>query len=104
MNLSLGVATPSPWPATRPAPGPSLYVRARPKIDLIARDEFLDGTLFRASTGFPGAKPLVAESEFVFGAGWNHARLEYTVIRRGKEFDGQPSLHTYSTCAFSWLP
>lgn len=104
MNLSLGVATPSPWPATRPAPGPSLYVRASPRIDFIGRDEFLDGTLFRASTGLPGAKPVVAESEIVFGAGWNHVRLEYTVTRRGKEFDGQPNLHTYSTCALSWLP
>ena len=104
MNVSLGLATPTPWPATRPAPGPSFYVRASPRLDLVGRDEFLDGTLFRASSGLPGARPLVPESELVFGAGWSHARLEYTVIRRGKEFDGQPTPHTYSTCAFIWLP
>jgi hypothetical protein len=104
MNVSLGRATPMPWPAGRPASGPALYVRARPKLDVVARDEFLDGTLFRASRGFPGAQALVPESEFVFGAGWSHARLEYAVIRRGKEFDGQPTPHTYSSCTFAWLP
>lgn len=104
MNVSLGLATPTPWPSTEPARGPSFYVRARPKLDVIARNEFLDGTLFRASSGLPGAKVLVPESEFVFGAGWSHARLEYSVIRRGKEFAGQPTPHTYSSCAFSWLP
>lgn len=104
MNVSLGLATPAPRGGTRPAPGPSLYVRASPKVDFVARDEFLDGTLFRESTGLPGANPVVAESEIVFGAGWSHARLEYAVIRRGKEFAGQPSLHTYSSCVLRWLP
>ena len=104
LNASLGLAAVAPWAATRPSTGPSLSVRASPKLDLVARDEFLDGTLFRESTGLPGSRTIVAESEFVFGAGWSHARLEYAVIRRGKEFDGQPSLHTYSTCTFRWLP
>jgi hypothetical protein len=103
MNLSIGLATVPPWPATQEGTGPSLYVRAEPKVDLVARDEFLDGTLFRASSG-PGSNPVVFESEFAFGAGFRHARLEWSVVRRGKEFAGQPSLHTYSSCAFTWLP
>ncbi len=103
-NLALGLNPASAWPPSGSAPrGPALYLRATPKVDLIARDEFLDGALFRSSPG-PGAAPVVGESEVVFGAGWTHARLEWAVIRRSKEFADQPVPHTYSTCAFTWLP
>ena len=106
LGVTLGFAPPGPWPAPGPGTrGPALYVRAAPKVDLIARDEFLDGPLFLRDPGpAPGARSVVAESEVGFGAGWGHARLEWTVLRRGKEFDGQPAMHTYSTLAFTWLP
>jgi len=104
VNLVLGLNPAAPWPAAGASPhGPSLYVRATPRLDLVARDEFLDGPLFRAGGG-PGSEPWIGESEVVFGAGWAHARLEYAVLRRSKEFAAQPVPHTYSTCAFTWLP
>jgi len=103
-TFSAGLGPPRPWPAPAPTgSGPALYLRWAPRLDLIARDEFLDGTLFRSSAA-PGANPVVPESEFVIGTGWGHARLEWSVLRRGKEFEAQPGPHTYGSLALTWLP
>ena len=87
---------------SRPA-GPSLYVRAHPRLDWIGRDEFLGRPLFRSGTG-PEPRPLVAESEVALGAGAGRLAIEWAVMRRTREFDAQPAYHTYSSLALSWLP
>lgn len=103
LNFALGLRPPEPWPSSASPKGPSLYLRAAPKLDLIARDEFLDGPLFRQSV-MPGASPVVAESELAIGAGTGHARLEWAVMRRTKEFKQQPEDHTYASITLTWLP
>ncbi|MEO5617458.1 MAG: lipid A deacylase LpxR family protein [Candidatus Eisenbacteria bacterium] len=102
--LVMGWSPRGPWPAATPRNrGASLYVRAHPHLDLIARDEFLDGTLFRDSPG-PGSRALVGESEVAFGCGWNRLQLEWVVFRRSREFDGQPNPHTYASLSAAWNP
>jgi len=110
VDLRVGLPWVAGWPAPGLGPeaagarrGPSLHVRLEPHVDLIARDEFLDGTLFRSRPG-PGARPVVAESEAALGVGWGPALLEWTVFRRSREFDLQPKPHTYSSLALHWNP
>ncbi len=108
--VDLRVALPVSAGFGMPAPGsPSvtrglrLYVKAHPKLDLVARDEFLDGPLFRDHPA-PGAKRAVVESEVLAGTGWGAFAVEWAVKRRSREFAGQPKPHTYATLSATWSP
>lgn len=104
LPMVVGWAPPGLWTAGAPVPaGWSIYVRLNPHVEFIARDEFLDGTLFRHDPG-PGARPVVAESEAAVGVARGHLGIEWRVLRRSREFDGQPRPHTYSSLAATWSP
>jgi len=100
--LVAGWAPPGLWPRAVPRRrGPTLHVRLEPRVDFIGRDEYLDGPLFRDHPG-PGAKPVVAESRAAVGVGWSSLGFEYAVLRRSREFEGQPKPHTYSSLSATW--
>ena len=97
LETSGGWNPPAAWGgAVRPGNAFSLYVLAAPHVDFIARDEFLDGTLFRGSESVD-SRPVVPESEVGVGVGWFGIRAEARVMRRGKEFERQPGPHTYGS-------
>jgi len=102
LETSAGLNPPAGWGGPiRPAGAFSLYALAAPKVDFIARDEFLDGTVFRSSESVD-SKPVVPESEVGVGIGWYGVRAEWRVLRRGKEFEKQPDLHSYGSIQLSW--
>jgi len=101
LETSAGIHPPVPWGATRRTIGAgSLYVLAAARLDIIARDELLDGTLFRHSAGV-SATPLVPEIETGIGVRLQRARFEWHVTRRAKEYRIQPVAHTYSSLIFT---
>jgi hypothetical protein len=104
LDVVLGFDPPPPWREARFVPrGDALYLIAGARVDLVARDEFLDGTFFRTSPE-AGKHSAVPELEYGVGTQIRSARLEWRITRRGREFDDQPELHTYSRLAFSWTP
>lgn len=110
VDLRLGIPMvagwnpPGLWPGARARrPGAALFVRFHPRLDLIARDEFLDGPLFHDRPG-PGARAWVGESEVAVGCGWNRLELEWAVMRRSREYEAQPKPHTYASLSATWTP
>jgi hypothetical protein len=95
-----GLSPPAPW-GSRRGSGPIVYVRAAPRLDIVLRDEFLAGTMFRESAHAP-SEPLVPESELGIGLGWSGVRLEWSVIRRAKDSPAQPEPHTYGRLQLAW--
>jgi hypothetical protein len=104
VETSLGLNPPAAWGGPIPRSRAfSLYALAAPKVDFIARDEFLDGTVFRSSVSV-NSNPVVPESEIGVGLGWYGVRAEWRVMRRGKEFENQPDPHSYGSIQLSWNP
>ena len=77
-----------------------MYLLAAARLDIIARDELLDGTLFRRSAGV-SATPLVPEVQTGIGLRLKRARFEWQITRRAKEYRIQPVPHTYSSLTFT---
>ncbi len=101
LEATAGVHPPLPWGGTTRTPGAaSLYLLAAARLDVIARDELLDGTLFRRSAGV-SATPLVPEMQTGIGLRVKRARLEWQITRRAKEYRIQPVPHTYSSLVFT---
>lgn len=101
LEATAGIHPPAPWGGTRRTDGAgSLYVLGAARVDIIARDELLDGTLFRRSDGV-SATPLVPEIETGIGVRFQRARFEWRVTRRAKEYRIQPVPHTYSSLIFT---
>ena len=101
LEATAGIHPPLPWGGTTRTPGAaSLYLVAAARIDIIARDELLDGTLFRRSAGV-SATPLVPEVQTGIGVRVNRARFEWQITRRAKEYRIQPVPHTYSSLVFT---
>src|SRR5262249_58606771 len=100
----LGFDPARPWgaPAAKPT-GFSAYVIANAWVDLIARDEMMDGTLFKPSIGV-SASPVVPEAETGIGMRLSRLQLEWHVHRRAKEFEAQPEPHTFSSIILTWNP
>ncbi len=101
LEATAGIHPPAPWSGTPRTPGAaSLYVLAAARLDIIARDELLDGTLFRRSDGV-SATPLVPEVQTGIGVRVKRARFEWQITRRAKEYRIQPVPHTYSSLVFT---
>jgi len=101
LAATAGIHPPTPWNGTRRTPGTgALYLIAAARLDIIARDELLDGTLFRHSDGV-SATPLVPEFETGIGIRLQRARFEWHITRRAKEYRIQPVPHTYSSLVFT---
>ena len=70
----------------------------------VGRNIFLDGNSFRRSPGVD-KKRLVADLQAGFSLFWcAAARLDFSVVRRSEEFEGQDGADTIGTAslAFSW--
>jgi hypothetical protein len=101
-EATAGFAPPSPWGGRGGARAtPRLYLRASPRLDLVLRDEFLAGTLLRASPRVD-ARALIPESEIGLGVGWSGFRLEWRIERRAREARVQSIPHTYGTLELAW--
>jgi hypothetical protein len=92
----------SPPGRSRAAAGPvSLYLVGALRIDVVARSQFFDGTLFHRSER-ARTERLVPEAESGVGLRVVHVRAEWRVHRREAEYTGQPEPHTYSTLSLEW--
>lgn len=101
LEATAGLHPPLLWGGTTQTPGStSWYLLAAARLDIIARDELLDGTLFRHSAGV-SATPLVPEVQTGIGVRVKRARFEWQVTRRAKEYRIQPMPQTYSSLVFT---
>ncbi|TAN38096.1 MAG: lipid A deacylase LpxR family protein [Verrucomicrobia bacterium] len=68
---------------------PGFYIFGRVEERAVARNEFLDGSLFRQNSPYVDRRPLVCELQG--GAVWVMARLDlvFMMVYRTKEFEGQ---------------
>jgi hypothetical protein len=93
----IGWRPPPPWPGPRGdgMAGVGVYAKAGMDGSLVARDLFLDGTLFARSAR---VDKRTAIGEAVFGIGIRAHRLlvEWVVHQRTRAYDTQPVPHTYS--------
>ena len=103
-QTALGWAPPPPWDRSDRIPrSAGIYALGAVRLDAIARDEFLDGTLFRPSAR-THKRPVVAAAESGIGFRWRGGELEWRVTRRQKDFRTQPWPHTYSAIVLNWVP
>ena len=97
-QVALGLRPLVPWRASdqRAQTGVSAYLTGAARVDVVVRNEFLDGTLFRASRGV-AKYPVVPEAEYGIALGYRRLRVEWRVMRRAKDFRTQPMPHTLSS-------
>lgn len=74
--------------------GNSLFVWVAGHLDGVARNEFLQGTAFRSSTGIP-IQHGVQEIELGLSARLGEVLLAGTYVRRGREYLAQTTPHAY---------
>lgn len=101
---TIGSNAPPPWPATlrrRQSDGRGVYLVAGLQGELVARDLFLDGTLFRASPAVD-RRLLVGQLDAGIGLTLGRVRLEWSLVHRTREYHTQPDPHTYARIQFSW--
>ena len=67
----------------------------------VARNEFLDGSLFRSSVHVK-SRAFVAEYEAGFSADWRRLGVGYRVHRTGPEYTTRTASHTWASLEASW--
>jgi lipid A 3-O-deacylase len=82
---------------------PRLEVGGELRGHLVARDEFLDGTLFRSSERVP-RKPLYDEERLSLGLRWAQLAISYRANRTGLQYTGQPAAAEWSAIDLEWRP
>ncbi|HEX6748177.1 MAG TPA: lipid A deacylase LpxR family protein [Longimicrobium sp.] len=100
-TLRAGWNVPHPWSraADRRAGPASVYAIARVREDAVARDLFLDGA---------GGSPSVARRPFLWqyevgaGARLGGLTLEYRALTQARQYETQPTPHTYGTFELSY--
>jgi lipid A 3-O-deacylase len=102
-DVVAGVDPPPVWGGDRSAAGWSLYGTGAVRLDVVLRDGFIEGTFFKPSAGIDWIV-MVPEIQGGLGVRYQHARFEWRVQRRGREFPDQPEPHTYSSLIFTWTP
>ena len=102
LQLIAGVRPPSPWntAASTEAGRWGLFVRAGAAQHVVARNLFLDGTLFSESRRVE-KYPLFGETELGVGVRTPLGLLEWRIHSLGREYRLQPRAHAYSTFAFA---
>jgi hypothetical protein len=100
-DLVTGFDPPPVWGGDRAAENWSLYGTAAVRLDVVLRNGFLEGTFFTPSPSVDWIV-FVPEIQAGIGAQYRHARLEWRVQRRGREFPDQPTPHSYSSLIFTW--
>ena len=95
-----GVRLDHPWLASGPS-NVALYGFAGVRGELVARDLFLDGTLFRRSIRVRHV-PFLGEWEGGVGVRVRRMRLEYRVVTRSREYHLGPRTRTNGSFALSW--
>jgi hypothetical protein len=102
MQVVAGIRPPSPWntgASLEPVPW-GVYLRAGAHQHVIARNMFLDGTLFSPSRRV-NKEVFLRETELGVGIRMPIGLLEWRVHSLGREYLRQPKAHAYSTFAFS---
>ncbi|MFN8570709.1 MAG: lipid A deacylase LpxR family protein [Gemmatimonadaceae bacterium] len=96
-TMRVGLHLDHPW---RPFAGsPSLwsaYLLGGGRLEYVARDMSLDGTLLRSGRHVDRV-PAVREYQFGAGLRLHRLRLEYRAVTRSQEYETGPGHHTYST-------
>ena len=102
LQVALGLRPPLPWRVTaREVAGQwGMYVVAGASGSVIGRNLFLDGTTFGTSARVPRDR-LNGTTELGVGVRGPRGLLEWRVHSQGREYDGQPLAHAYSTFAFT---
>jgi lipid A 3-O-deacylase len=105
VRASAGVNVPHPWSraADRGAGPVSLYAVAAARQDVVAHNLFLDGTTFGDGPRVE-RRPLVFRYELGGGVRYKQLTLEYRSSTRGREYETEPSGHTYSTFELTYRP
>jgi len=104
-NATFGIrpAAPRPIDLSRPSGRVALYVSTGAQIEAVARNEFLQGTLFRSSPGVP-LRHFVPQASLGFHARLGRVSADWTVTYRGREYPTQPKPHTYSSLGLRIAP
>jgi lipid A 3-O-deacylase len=94
----IGWRAPPPWPGPRGdgKAGVGLYGKVGVEGSLVARDLFLDGTLFSRSERV-NKRTAIGEATFGIGVRASRLLLEWMVHARTRAYDTQPGPHTYSS-------
>lgn len=104
-RLRVGRKLSHPWhPALWHGRSPvEWWVSAGGRLDYVARDMSLDGTLRRPSRGVERT-PGVRQYEFGAGLRWQGVLLEYRAVTRSREYRTGPAHHAYSTMSVALVP
>jgi lipid A 3-O-deacylase len=98
----IGLPLSHPW-LESDSGGLAPYAFVGLRTEVVARDLFIDGTLFRRSFR---AKRTSLRAEWEIGAGLRLRRfsLEYRAVTRTREYDfgAMPSRHTHGSVALGW--
>lgn len=96
-TMRVGLHLDHPWRPFAGSPGLwSLYLLGGGRLEYVARDMSLDGTLFHSGRHVERV-PGVREYQFGAGLRLHRLRLEYRAVTRSQEYATGPGHHTYST-------
>jgi hypothetical protein len=91
-----------PWSQGHAAKKLAIYLTGAVHADLIARDSFLEGPFFNDGDAVQDVRRIVGEAQTGIAVQFRQARFEYRIMRRSKEYEAQPTPHTYSSLMFTW--
>jgi lipid A 3-O-deacylase len=80
---------------------PRFEMGAELRGHVVARDEFLDGTMFRTSESV-ARKSFYDEEQLFIGLRWKQIALGYRATRTGLQYGGQPSPAKWSALDVEW--
>jgi hypothetical protein len=100
VRVRVGAALAHPWLADIRS-GVAPYVFAGVRAEAVARDMFLDGTLFSDSPR-TDHRPVYGEVNAGLGVRMGRTTLEFRVVRRSRQYAASPSPVTYSSVALGW--
>jgi hypothetical protein len=104
LRAAFGAHAPPPWESTAHrelGAGTAVYLIAGVQGEVVARDMFLDGTLFRESPSV-SRRWIVGQVEGGVGLTLGRVRLEWAVIHRAREYSTQPAPHTFARILMGW--
>jgi lipid A 3-O-deacylase len=104
-TLRVGQNLSHPWhPARWRGRAPmEWWVSTAARVDYVARDMSLDGTL-RRPTRRVDRTPGVQQYEFGAGVRWQGVLFEYRAVTRSREYRTGPAHHAYSTVSVALVP
>lgn len=100
VRARLGAPLAHPWLADIRS-GVAPYAFAGLRGEAVARDMFLDGTLFSDSPR-TDHRPVFGEVEAGLGVRMGRTTLEFRMVRRTRQYAASPSLVTYSSLALAY--